>query len=309
VLQVFLENVTKISFADLMKSTVLEPLGMKRSWYGDVPRNEDNFTNAYWTGYTEAGRHSFTELAAAGLWTTPTDLLKAASAVQESLYTENGFISQATARKMLSHVVSKDPLLEDMGMSVGMGWAVNELVFAHAGDNEPGYNTYVFGFHGGHTSTDGSQSGHKPRNGIAVMTNSALGHEMAIRQIIGAIFYLKGWERIKKQPTLFGSDNEHSPYAAPEDVEVSDGWKDWIGTWNGDWEIVDDGGPGVRFKSLQHMRLRPAASPASVAENGNQEFVLAVDGLEFGLRLAWDDGVQVIHLLQSQTKVLKKGNI
>jgi hypothetical protein len=54
------------------------------------------------------------------------------------------------------------------------------------------------------------------------------------------------------------------------------------------------------------MKLRPAAAPTSVAENGKQEFVFAVDGLEFGLRLAWDDGNQVIHLLQSPTKVLKK---
>jgi CubicO group peptidase (beta-lactamase class C family) len=305
VLQVFLENVTKTPFANFMKATVLEPLGMSRSWYGDLQRNEENFTKAHRTGYTESGCHSFIELAAAYLWTTPTDLLKAVSAVQESLYTDHGFVSRATAKKMLSHVVVAS-FFGGHPLYMAMGWAVNEHIFAHSGENFPGYNTYVFGFHSDNTSTSGSESGHKPRNGIAVMTNSSLGHEMAIRQIIGAILYLKGWERTQDLPSLFGSDNEHSPYAAPEGVEVGDGWRDWIGKWEGDWAIVDDGGPALRFKSFKPMKLRPAAAPMSVAENGKQEFVFAVDGLEFGLRLAWDDGNQVIHLLQSPTKVLKK---
>ena len=307
VLQLFLENVTKTPFADFMQATVLKPLGMNRSWYGDLPHNEKNFTNAHWTGHTEAGRHSFVELAAAGLWTTPTDLLGAISAIQESLYTDHGFISQATAKKMLSPAITKDPLLEDMGTSMAMGWFINGKVFAHSGSSVPGYNTYGFWFHGGNAGTDGPESSHKPRDGVAVMTNSSLGHERAVKQIVGAIFYLKGWARSKSLPLMFGSDNEYSPYAAPEGVEAGKEWRNWVGKWEGDWEIVDDRGPAIRFKSFQPMKLRLAASPASVAEDGKHEFVFAVDGLQFGLRLSWDEGVEVIHLLQSQTKMLKKG--
>lgn len=289
VLQVFLENYTKTPFIEFMRTTVLEPLGMTRSWYGRLPADEHNYTDAYWTAYTKSGRNVLPE-AAAGLWTTPTDLLKAISAVQESLYTNNGFISQATAKKMLF------PMAEislTKGASMCAGWAVDDLVFAHSGSNDPGYRCFVFGFNDAATQR---------RDGIAVMTNSVLGSE-AIQRIVIAIYWLQAWERTKMLPTLFGDDNEFAPLAGPEDAQINELWRKWMGKWQGSWEIVDDGGPALVFGSFKPVKLRPAAAPV---DSGKDEFVFVPDGLKFGLRLTWEDDERVVQLLQPSSKTLKK---
>lgn len=119
-LQVFLENFTGMGFADFMQQTVLDPLGMNRSVYGDPSYKEYNYAQANFTAHTPSSQgrsyHRFPELAAAGLWSTPTDLLKATSAIQNSLYpspprSPAPFLSQSTAQVMLAqtHPNSPDP--------------------------------------------------------------------------------------------------------------------------------------------------------------------------------------------------------
>ena len=288
VLQIVIENLTKVPFPEFMRTTVLEPLCMTRSRYGTLSPEEDNYTDAYWTAYTKAGRHNFIEHAAASLWTTPTDLLKAISAVQESLYTDHGFISQATAKKMLSQVAPIPPLQ----VGIGLGWGVTESFFAHAGGNDPGYRCYAVGFKDGET---------KPGNGLAIMTNGQLGQDVCNR-VVSAIFYLKGWKRAKQLPMLDSSDDEFAPWAAPQDVKVDEGWRDWIGKWEDDWEVVNDGGPAVMFRSFKPMRLKVAAAPVSEMEEGKKEFIFAVDGLDLGLRLTWEDGERVVRMIGEGSK-------
>lgn len=86
--QLLLEKVTNTPFPELMRAVVLEPLGMTRSLFGDLPPEEKNYAKPHTTAYMPSprGPHHFTELAAAGLWTTPTDLLKAMAAIQHSLH-------------------------------------------------------------------------------------------------------------------------------------------------------------------------------------------------------------------------------
>ena len=291
VLQLVIENVTKTPFPEFMKTTVLDPLGMTRSRYGTLPPEENNYTNAYWTASTLAGRHNFIEHAAASLWSTPTDLLKAISAVQESLYTDHGFISQATAKKMLSKVAPVPLLKVDMGL----GWGITESVFAHSGGNDPGYRCYAFGFKDEET---------KRRDGFAVMTNGQLGQAVCNR-IISAVLYLKGWKRAKQMPVLYSSDDEFTPLAAPESTKVDEAWKKWTGKWEEDWEILDDGGPAVRFRSFKPTILKVAAAPVSELEEGRREFVFAAEGLEFGMRLTWEDGKRVVQTLGEGSKSVK----
>jgi CubicO group peptidase (beta-lactamase class C family) len=300
VLQLFLEGLMKMSFPDLMQRLVLQPLGMTRSWFGAFPKGETNFANAHYTAYTEASHRKFPELAAAGLWTTPTDLLKAASAVQESLYTDKGFISQDTARKMLTQNAEKPS-----SAGIAFGWDVDDKAFAHAGSNDPGYECYMVGFHGGSVDSCAPVTGSKPRNGIAIMMNSSLGG-WVIEPITGAILYLENWKGFSRLPGLFGEGNEFVPYAAPEDTKLGEGWQEWIGKWAEDWEIVDDDGPAVVFQSFPPMRLKPAAVVADELEGEKQEFVFVVDGLQFGLRLTWMKEEQVIISLQDRSKTLKR---
>ena len=291
VLQVVIENLTKTSFPEFMRTTVLEPLGMTRSRYGTLPSEEGNYTNAYWTAYTKAGRHNFIEHAAASLWTTPTDLLKAISAVQESLHTDHGFISQSTAKKMLAQVAP----IPQFQVGMGLGWGVTESFFAHAGGNDPGYRCYAVGFKDEET---------KRRDGLAVMTNGQLGQEVCER-VISAIFYLKGWKRAKQMPMLYASDDDFAPLAAPEGTKVDKGWMEWIGKWDDDWEVVEDNGPAVVFRDFKATRLKVAAAPVSELEEGRKEFVFAAEGLDFGLRLTWEDGKRIITMLGASSKGLK----
>jgi hypothetical protein len=234
-----------------------------------------------------ADHNNFVELAAAGLWTTPTDLLKATAAIQSSLTSQSGFLTQSTANMMLSRVIDADA-----SVHMALGWFINDELFAHPGMNYPGYNTYVCG------SRTASR-------GVAVMFNSSLGHEMAKKQIVSALYYLKGWSRSASLPSYFEAD-EHVPYAAPDGTAVDASWKDWTGTWDGGWHMVDSNGPCLRLEGFEAMRLRPAAAPRKVFDDGRQEILLVVDGLRIAVCLTWEQDARIIQLVQEKTKVLRK---
>lgn len=108
-LEIAMENITGKAFPELMQELVMGPLGMSRTFYGDLPHNESNYTKPYLNGYqpTPTGVHRFTELAAVGLWSTPTDLLKITSAIQQSIHSDDGFLKPATAQKVITHILPK----------------------------------------------------------------------------------------------------------------------------------------------------------------------------------------------------------
>ncbi|WP_281388914.1 serine hydrolase domain-containing protein [Kribbella qitaiheensis] len=87
VVQQLLEDVTGRPFRQLLQELVLAPLGMADSDYAQ-PLPEDRHSQAAvahnGVGQPIEGRwHSYPELAAAGLWTTPSDLVTFAQARQE----------------------------------------------------------------------------------------------------------------------------------------------------------------------------------------------------------------------------------
>src|SRR5688572_931570 len=87
VLQQLMIDVTGRSFPDLLQDLVLRKIGMSRSTFiQPLPKDlESNAANAHEEGKAIKGRwHSYPEMAAAGLWTTPTDLALFAIDVMES---------------------------------------------------------------------------------------------------------------------------------------------------------------------------------------------------------------------------------
>ncbi len=174
VMQLLLADVTDRPFADLLQDRVLDPLGMLSSTY-EQPLPEARWLEAA-TAYradgepVEHGWHVYPEQAAAGLWTTPTDLARWGLAILAAYDgAEGGVLSPATARAMLT------PGLNRWGLGPGIG--EDQAWFGHGGSNE-GFQCQLVVFFDG--------------RGAAVMTNGDRGHKL-VRQILGTLALDYGW--------------------------------------------------------------------------------------------------------------------
>jgi CubicO group peptidase (beta-lactamase class C family) len=135
VMQAMMIDVTGQPFPEFMSQTVLKPLGMTASTY-EQPLPKD-LAPATATGYYPNGRevkgrwHIYPEMAAAGLWTTGTDLARYAIGIQQSLAGKtNPIISQAMTRQMLKHQMGDD------GLGVFLAGSGKTLQFSHDGRDE-----------------------------------------------------------------------------------------------------------------------------------------------------------------------------
>ena len=135
VMQLAMMDVFARPFADIMRTQVLDPLGMRDSTYEQplAQARESAAGRAHSAMGTvkDVRWHVYPEQAAAGLWTTPSDLARFAIEVQRALRGSGGrVLSQATAREM-ARPVGVGPFA--VGLIVnrkGEGWYVR-----HAGDN------------------------------------------------------------------------------------------------------------------------------------------------------------------------------
>ena len=135
VAQQLVADVTRQPFAAYMQTTVLGPIGMTSSSFEQpLPsaRASLTATGYYADGSPVRGRwHLYPEMAAAGLWTTPTDLAKFAIEIQETLAGRgHGVVSQATARQYVTE--------QKNGYALGVGvYGVNPTMrFGHGGRDE-----------------------------------------------------------------------------------------------------------------------------------------------------------------------------
>jgi CubicO group peptidase (beta-lactamase class C family) len=176
IVQLLIEDGTDQSFSNFMSAQVLAPLGMTRSHFRH-PVIDANAARAHIdedsipvVGHS----HTYPELAAAGLWATPTDLSTFALEIVDSLQGEDdAFLSVEMAREMLT------PLDDDYGLGFGIVKAEDGVAFGHNGGNH-GFKCRLF------TYTDG-------RGGFAIMTNADSGSQL-IREIAGAIAATYGWQ-------------------------------------------------------------------------------------------------------------------
>lgn len=298
VLQAMMETVTGQHYPDLMRELVLEPLGMTRSWYGVLPKDEENAASVYITALQPfpIKHFNFPTAAAAGLWTTPSDLLRAIAAVQASLDGEGeggAFLKQDTARAML----------EEVGSDVALSWFLKKdendktAWFLHSGHNYPGFVSLVIG------STDHLGSVEMPKNcGVAFMTNSEdgakLGHMLAV-----AVAHRKGW------PMSWVRKTWSMPLGL-SGQKAGKRWKAWEGVWTDKdakhtyevKELEGGGEPGLVFDGVGPLKLVPAAGRKPKREDGYEEFV--VEGMEVVMTLEEEEekdgggGEKSVKLLQ-----------
>lgn len=306
-LQLFLEALLLKPFASIMQETVLGPLQMTRSYFDPLPEDETNYGEPYLTGYMKApsGPFRFVELAAAGLWATPSDLLKAIEAVQTSLdATQEGFLSHATAQEMLKPVQHVRG-----GFSIAQGWFVTENAFGHSGGNEPGYGCYAIGFRPKSNDNGASRAlAASPwGSALAVMTNGPYTNQ-AVWNFVSALFYLQNWRRLAVLPGGM-VDGEWRAVPASEETEIDASWKEWMGDWEGGWKIISvDEKPAIQFGEgeIEAMALVAAAAPVQLPGKGTSVVALVVDGLDMQVTLAWDRGERVVVLLQRESTTLKR---
>jgi CubicO group peptidase (beta-lactamase class C family) len=135
VMQQALADVRGRPFEDILRADVLEPIGMTRSTYVQpLPDSLDrNAARAHDRDGEPMGPkwHVYPEQAAAGLWTTPTDLARFAIEVQRSVRGEsNRVLDRAHAREMITPVGVGSYAVGFSVAQRGEGW-----YFAHGGSN------------------------------------------------------------------------------------------------------------------------------------------------------------------------------
>ncbi len=205
VLQQLLIDALHKPFPRLMAETVLGPAGMRDSTF-EQPLPEDRLPSSAVAHLTngkpvEGKRHIYPEMAAAGLWTTPSDLCRFAIEVMNSW---NGrsrrVIGRDMARQMLT--AQKDP----SGLGVFLSGSGKGLRFEHGGANE-GFSCMLVAY---------PETG----QGAAVMVNSDAGGKLD-GEILRAISAAYDWPDFKpKEKALVRLDpSVLDRYAGKYEVE------------------------------------------------------------------------------------------
>jgi CubicO group peptidase (beta-lactamase class C family) len=176
VMQQLVEDITQQPFAQLMAERVLRPLGMNHSTF-QQPLSASAISDVA-TPYEADGKpvaggpHVYPELAAAGLWTTPSDLGRYVIGLQQAAAGGSGHVlSEDSMRTMLTNVIAH----QGIGPRVG-GTAPHEY-FTHGGANQ-GYRCRVIGY------IDG--------DGAVVMTSGEQGSEI-VESLLRSIAAAYGW--------------------------------------------------------------------------------------------------------------------
>ncbi|HEY2378178.1 MAG TPA: serine hydrolase domain-containing protein [Gemmatimonadaceae bacterium] len=143
ILQLATTDITGEEFPALMHRLVLQPAGMARSTYENpLPvnrRGEAASGHEQIDTPVPGGFHVYPEMAAAGLWTTPSDLARWAIALSHSYRGERGgVLSTSMARQMVSKQMRQQPPYGTgyWGLGVAVGGDGDSLTFSHGGRDE-----------------------------------------------------------------------------------------------------------------------------------------------------------------------------
>jgi Beta-lactamase class C and other penicillin binding proteins len=179
--QLLIEDVTGEPFEIWMQKNVLDKLEMRQSSFDQqlTAQQRGLAASGHNADYkvVPGGWHVYPEMAAAGLWTTASDLAKAIIAIQNSFNgSDTKFISQDTAREMLS--------LQNESFGLGPMVDIDNkiLVFQHGGADK-GFIAYWYGLA-------------NQNSGVVVMTNSITGKGL-ILEIVASVADTYKWPTLR----------------------------------------------------------------------------------------------------------------
>lgn len=209
IMQQLLEDVTGKPFPAFMQETIFKKLGMTHSAYLQ-PLPTELWDSAA-VGHGANGEkvkgnwNTYPEMAAAGLWTTPSDLARFAIDIQKSKAGKSDGILSA---KMVSEMLT--PQVEGWGLGFELQGKNESARFAHSGANI-GYRCLLVAY---------SATG----QGAVVMTNSDRGAALSA-EIMRSIAREYGWvDYLPKEKVI-----------APVDPKIFD---DYIGQYKSDTDYI-----------------------------------------------------------------------
>ncbi len=180
VTQLLLTTITGKKYADYMQEEVLKPLGMTNSSYQQPPSDTTNLATGYYqSGNPVKGKyHVYPEQAAAGLWTTPTDLAKYIIECQLAL--------EGRSHKVLSPAMMKKRLTPYIDTAAALGVFIENRggtkFFTHNGGNEAFLCTSFGSMNGG--------------NGVVIMIN---GEDFGvISELLNSVAQVYDWKGFYK---------------------------------------------------------------------------------------------------------------
>jgi CubicO group peptidase (beta-lactamase class C family) len=183
IVQLAVTDTTGRAFHELMKSLVLDPIGMRHSAFEQPLSAERDSTAAR----AHSGRgaamdakwHVYPELQAAGLWTTPSDLARLAIELQRTLQGQSTrVLSLASAREMITPVGVGDFAVGFGLRKLGEGW-----YFGHGGSNWGFQCDLVAHVRKGY--------------GVAIMTNADSGG-VVVNEIRNRVAAAYNWDSLDK---------------------------------------------------------------------------------------------------------------
>lgn len=252
--QQMIEDATGRVFADVVRDRVLVPAGMTLSGYALPP------TGSFAHGHGEDGKpiaggwHTYPEGAAAGLWTTPTDLAKFGLALTKAWRGEAGAVlNPATAAAMAT------PVMGDYGLGPSVRGEGDAFAFSHGGANEGFRAFWII-----HPGTG---------DGVAVMTNGDSGGQVMM-EIVRSVAKAYGWPDFK--PVA------HKSIALASDVLTARAGQ-WVGEAGGDRVTVTarrDGGNMILEAMGASFTFVPTSPTDMInGENGQTaSFTTGADG-------------------------------
>jgi len=181
IMQLLLTDVTQERFPELLEDTVLAKIGMQHSSY-QQPLPADWAKNTA-SGYRQNGDpvagkwHVYPEMAAAGLWTTASDLAQFVIEIQKS---REGRSNRVLSREMTTQMLTRQ--IDGAGLGLMLGGTDQAPRFSHGGADE-GFQALMM------ATLDSGK-------GAVVMVNSDNGVQLA-QEIVLSIASEYGWPDYK----------------------------------------------------------------------------------------------------------------
>ena len=178
--QLMVQDITGTDYASFMEENVLKPLGMNNSSFRQPPTDTSELATGYYSSGLPVlgGYHVYPEQAAAGLWTTPTDIAKYIIECQLTLAGKSG--------KVLSKAMMQRRMTPQVDSSVGLGLFIvradSLTFFSHNGGNE----AFLCTSYG--TMTGGS--------GVVIMINGD--NFTIISELLNSVAQVYNWKGLYK---------------------------------------------------------------------------------------------------------------